>query len=635
MVDGEGVGNDYVLLDSNVEYPRLYTGSRLATTDIFGWVHGLLRNKETAGKEVVLYGAGYDFNNWCRDFSFDDVCRLHRGQPVFYGEWIVQWQQGYKFILGRKNGKAAARNRSVISVFDVLPFWQKSFVKALDMTLHEVPELITAGKDARGSFTHDNIEWVSEYNKLECELGVKMCTELKAWFRKAGVNLRTWNGPGAAAKALLLANRDSPIFLHNGREYDGSSRTAYAGVGKYLCPDEVLQAALSAYAGGRNQIHLVGRTEEAYEHDVISAYPWAMLYLPCLTHGKWEKVKRFEPRSFGLWNISYTASDVSIYPFFHRDASDGSIHYPSRVTNRWAHTSEVASALRHDRNGVRIDSGWVWRPAANCSLHRPLAWLGRKFLDRKNYKAVGEIGAATALKLAMNSVYGSFAQAKGGSIDDPPWSQQLLWAGAITAAIRARLYDAAMLSPDTIIHMATDGIISTKPLPVRVGEALGDWETSTLRNATFVQYGVYFGTTEDGKRKERTRGFYLSTEQKEEFLARVHSAWGKGGGYIETWYDMDYFVTAGLVAQGIEPYSDWCHWKTRSEKATVVPEDYYTRMSRYPTAIHELVPMIETGNEYETDSAPYEPKWGKGFDFPYADIEADERLKANAIVEAA
>src|SRR5882672_8618812 len=95
-IDGEGVGNDYVLLDSSLDdYPRLYTGSRLTTTQCLDWLWGLGTH---AGYCVfVLYGAGYDYNNWLRDIPFEDVQRLASGQLVRVGDYLILWQQRFKF----------------------------------------------------------------------------------------------------------------------------------------------------------------------------------------------------------------------------------------------------------------------------------------------------------------------------------------------------------------------------------------------------------------------------------------------------------------------------------------------------------------------------------------------------------
>lgn len=645
-VDGEGIGNDYVLLDSSVgSYPRLYTGKRLTTTEILDWLWNLAKHKDTKSCDFVLFGAGYDYNNWLRDVRDDDrtgkqlalaqaienaktecpdaVKDFAKGGIVWHRPYLIQWMQGYKFEIRKWNLSYANNYEPVqrgtdtstsLIFWDAYPFWQTSFVDAIESTLGDVPPLITKGKEARGSFTHENIGWVSEYNRLECSLLIDMMTELKEWLHRANIRLISWNGPGATAKAMLRTHKP---YLHSGRELRGGEHSRSSDVGAYLCPPELLEAALSAYAGGRNQILQVGYVDKAYQYDIISAYPSAMVHLPCLTHGHWQRTSSFTPNRFGVWRVRYrTALDglYPIYPLFHRDTTDGTIHYPSVVDWRWAHTVEVANALKWDRAGVTVDYGWVWIPEV-CSKPKPFDWVSRSFFQRKTYKLKGEKGASTAIKLALNSLYGSLAQARGGTVEDPPWSQQLLWAGAITATIRTKLHNASMLDPAAALHMATDGLITSRELPgIGIGTALGAWEVSELTDLTLVQYGVYFSNE-----KSRSRGF--SKDLLPDFVGRVHEIWNRRGrGYEQIHYDVPYFVTCGLVANGMEPYDEWCHWKQRPEKLSVYVNDLYSRVEPESVRPDALVPVREDTRYMETTgaSAPYEPKWGKGENFPYS-----------------
>ncbi len=52
-----------------------------------------------------------------------------------------------------------------------------------------------------------------------------------------------------------------------------------------------MDLANMAYYGGRFEITRTGLLDQpVYEYDIGSAYPDGMRYLPCLEHGRWEKV---------------------------------------------------------------------------------------------------------------------------------------------------------------------------------------------------------------------------------------------------------------------------------------------------------------------------------------------------------
>ena len=102
-----------------------------------------------------------------------------------------------------------------------------------------------------------------------------------------------------------------------------------------------------------------------------------------------------------------------------------------------------------------------------------------------------------AIKLTINSVYGQLARSVG-TIGRVPFAANPYYAAAITAHIRRRLMEAALLNPHAIVFFATDGIVATEELPGlsrvrRDGDDidLGDWEYYEADSGLFVMSGVY------------------------------------------------------------------------------------------------------------------------------------------------
>jgi hypothetical protein len=78
------------------------------------------------------------------------------------------------------------------------------------------------------------------------------------------------------------------------------------------------------------------------------------------------------------------------------------------------------------------------------------------------------------------------------------------------------IYRAIARENHSVLLVATDGIVATKPLPLSVGSACGQWEMQRYENAWIAQAGVYWIGD-----KIRTRGF----EQKYISFDAVKDAW--------------------------------------------------------------------------------------------------------------
>jgi hypothetical protein len=94
------------------------------------------------------------------------------------------------------------------------------------------------------------------------------------------------------------------------------------------------------------------------------------------------------------------------------------------------------------------------------------------------YETRKQLGSNTRgypLKLCLNSLYGKMAQRSGRG----PYHDAVA-AGLVTAMARARLVEAVGHNPEAVVMIATDAVYSTEPLPLDIGDGLGQWEDGRL-----------------------------------------------------------------------------------------------------------------------------------------------------------
>src|SRR5437660_9483876 len=102
---------------------------------------------------------------------------------------------------------------------------------------------------------------------------------------------------------------------------------------------------------------------------------------------------------------------------------------------------------------IYIHEAWEWIPASST---KPFSFIPDVYAYRQQLIQEGS-GAEKALKLAINSLYGKTAQSVGYSTDrnrgKPPYHNMVV-AGMTTSKTRAKLMEAAMQKPDSVIMLA-------------------------------------------------------------------------------------------------------------------------------------------------------------------------------------
>lgn len=493
--DGEGFDEDgrhrYALLASSLG-TELRDRNGLRSFRILDHVWKIGRSRREALH--VVYGAQYDFDWWVHDLNLESARALKKGHPVAIGPYTVR-HNGVWFELTREN--------HTVQVWDVWKFWQQPFKDALAGSFpnFDALPLIEKFKEARGRFSWDIIDEVSEYNKAELRGLVMMMHQLFTDLEVADIPAPAYlTGAGALAGALL---RKHGVNRHVGDQTYGSA--------------EVEEAVLRSFAAGRADSWMIGHHEgPCYQHDLRSAYPTAMQDLPSLAEGEWvwrETLSDDWDDRFSTWLVrwnyvpgltgeSYPEPPTRRYfPFFFR-TRQGSILFPPSGMG-WQWWPEVITA-RELGWPFEVIGGWVWEPAH--PEVRPFSWVPRLYKQRAALKADGREGAQRVLKYGLNALYGKLAQARGYTADNRPKLQQLAWAGWVTSATRARIMEAAHQAPDQVVYQMTDSVMSLVRLDVAEGSYLGEWEIEECERALVAQAGVG-SLWKKGKEVPKYRGF--------------------------------------------------------------------------------------------------------------------------------
>lgn len=545
--DGEGVTredgtHDYLLL-ANSNGDIITSMDSLSTEEILDFC---LDNvvKDTIN---VIYGASYDWNMWLIDFTEDELRTLYDEQRIEWRGYTILWRRGKMFHIISPDRKTSA------IFYDVVSFFQTSFVKACDSYLgdeFEQRDMIVANKMLRSGFRAADLREIAEYNRAELVNLVKLVDELRNRLHAVDLFPSRWDGPGAIAVALMSREKVPEHMAPS--------------------PEAVMPAVRSAYFGGRFEIVKCGHVEKtAYEYDINSAYPWALLDVPSLVGGTWENKRTTRVHPFAIYRLKYTAATPVTFPQpLPCRYPNGATAYPPGVTGwYWSPEYDVARQYVKMYGGkLEVLETWVFTPATNV---KPFAYVSPLYAKRRALKAAGD-GAHVGVKLGLNSQYGKLAQQVGwrrdfkGRVHIPPY-HQLEWAGYVTSKCRAEVLRAALPVLDRVIAWETDAVFTEVPLEgITLWEGLGEWEASEFASLTYLQSGTYFATEASGKEIERTRGVDLGQLTRQ----RVLSAMERGDTHVPA--SLTRFMTAGVSLQwGIE---HWCRWETSTKQVSLYPD---------------------------------------------------------------
>lgn len=513
--DGEGCGQDelgrQLFMLFRMGERELYTGSRLTTLELLTFICD-----EPAGSILVGFFFGYDVTMILRDLPPSQQKRLFEPKTFGAGHSPFVWYKEFDIDYLPKNylrvrrvqivrGEDGSEKRVAIkgsqrTIYETSGFFQKAFLKVIQefgIGTDAELKLIADNKNARADFSEITSE-IRGYCALECDFLAQLMEKLRIYCADADIRPRTWSGAGKLASAL-----HSKFETPKARDIE--------------VPPKVLSLANMAYYGGRFEITRVGQIKgPVYEYDLKSAYPAAMPELPCLTHGRWERTDAAGLRrhkglfiagvQFRAKPSRYAGNSGSPSPFvssatgapdnfgqlggFPVRSKEGHLYWPLQGSGvYWSVEIESAKKLGHK---ITYKSGWLFHKDCDC---KPFDWVEKLYDYRQS---IGSSGPGYPIKLGLNSLYGKLAQRLGNGA-----FANMIWAGLITAITRAKLNEAIFLDPRSIIMLATDAVYSTKPLPLPLGERLGNWEQVELDGLFIVQPGLYWCPA---KRKRKSRG---------------------------------------------------------------------------------------------------------------------------------
>src|SRR4029077_1346443 len=124
---------------------------------------------------------------------------------------------------------------------------------------------------------------LTDVERSYCRREVILLAELMEKFREVAIDTDmvpvNWRGPGAIAAALYHRHKEPKRMELEVKR-----------------PKRLQAMAAAAYYGGRFEVTQIGKVAgPVYEYDINSAYPAAMLKLPCPLHTTWRPFKAMPP----------------------------------------------------------------------------------------------------------------------------------------------------------------------------------------------------------------------------------------------------------------------------------------------------------------------------------------------------
>lgn len=325
-----------------------------------------------------------------------------------------------------------------------------------------------------------------EYCQLDATLARDLMRTLDKSFTAAGVDFRRPISPGYCAAQYFRSRLPKP-------------------------PPTAEQIPFQwSYYGGRIEVWRRGKCGPLTCYDLKSAYPAALAGAPYPTRPR--RVERWgEEAAYGAYLALVRVPDFPALPY--RSAGEDTISYPIGTWIDW-YTRPHLLALRAAGGDFFPLIGFEC-PGSKERLELGIAEM---YARRKSEPAL-----SLAYKLLLNACYGklcerteTWARVRRGRVNGATRVHEgvlyergersgsltnFILGSYITASTQARLVQAALLAPESVVTLSTDGIAFAGEgpyMPLR-GSRLGDWDLAgRYSDSLVVAPGIYTLRDESG-----------------------------------------------------------------------------------------------------------------------------------------
>ena len=409
--------------------------------------------------------------------------------------------------------------RGAIHLYDNSQFYEnKSLDSQAKLYLNERKLGTISAEEIGKSYQYyrDNYKEIVKYCKRDAELTLRLAQLAMKNIKELGFN---------------PSNPISPATIS--RKYQKEVK----GWGKRLDKMELKERqanniAMYAYKGGVFSTYKKGYFKgKLYDFDVNSAYPSVMIDLPDWRNGEFEfmgetgKPENYEYgwvavevdseyipyrcketyevkeiyEGIGEWNMKYTARKVV---------------FPIGLRVEIITTEEYRWLLKYKEKVKWLKQGIVWVKKTD-KYPNPFGWMKEMFKKRAALKKEGNSALAQTLKILMNSLYGSTVMRKNGIGD----LTNFCYGSYITARTRLQMFDVVIDNYDKIVNVATDGILSTSKLDVKVGSELGEWEFNEYERGVVIGNGIRQLWKTDNTYETHARG--ITSDRKFDLMKEI------------------------------------------------------------------------------------------------------------------
>lgn len=434
------------------------------------WLENLFTRKYR-GASFVCWNLRYDMSALLSVLPHGLLSTLRDKGECYYGQSRLS-VLGWKCLTIR-------RGKNSVHIYDLMGFYGSSLENAARTYLGMGKSPIDV-KQFTPEWVAENWGEIGKYCVRDAMLTYELGLKLIAHFEHFGVYPQKLYSTAHVSWSYF---RTKCPYVHIKREWKENK--------------ELIRYAMASYNGGKFEVIRKGRGYY-YEYDIVSAYPSEIADLVDTRSMDVVVDRRYrKSASYSFLEVSFRLPMSTFSPVAVK--SKDVCRYPVGLIRKVV-TKREYEYLTAQGADITIHKAWHMMCDKPSYPYREEI---HKLMEFKNqYKREGDKLRYHTVKIFLNSLYGKMAQLiedKGEYKAGAAWHP--IYASVITANCRVRVTEMQQRFPE-IVAVHTDSVISTKPLPIKTGSALGEWEKSVEGEGIILGSGVYqIGT------KSKFRGF--------------------------------------------------------------------------------------------------------------------------------